>query len=516
MDEKPKNLWKKVDHSKYQRHVTISTIDSTIESENVDERIVYIEDLEKRRQAYGICGECKEPGTGADWCQTCNAKRFKDNFKNWTSGNKHIDEFIQQSQLNAVYNFNCLEWIPFEKFQNVTYIAEGGFGKIYSAEWPEGHIEYWDIENQKWYRDSYKYALKSLNNSSNICSDFLNEIKSHLQIHLDFIVPCFGITKDPSNKEFMMVLFYCKTGNLRNYLNKSKDYVNYKSKIDKLQHITRGLLDIHNAEKVHKDFHSGNILLDRCFPYISDLGMCQPVNIKQSVNEEGIYGVLPYMAPEVLRGYQYTKAADVYSFGIIMNEFLSEEIPFNDIPHDEFLAIKICKGFRPTISKDVPKLFTDLIIKCWDAEIKNRPTTKELYQILTKWYDEIIAVKDSEDAKDSENGDNSQTNEDGEDGEDSENGNNSQNSEIYFQIKECDKIREEKFKNRSNEDKSKSFQTHPQAFYTSRLLNFKNLPNPVNTSDLSDLSFFQFSSDANYIAQSTSDPISECLDCLIK
>ncbi|POG64087.1 hypothetical protein GLOIN_2v1679354, partial [Rhizophagus irregularis DAOM 181602=DAOM 197198] len=70
-----------------------------------------------------------------------------------------------------------LEWIPFEKFQNITYIAEGGFGKIYSAKWPEGNIYYWDIENQSWLRDNIdKYALKSLNNSSDICSDFLNEV----------------------------------------------------------------------------------------------------------------------------------------------------------------------------------------------------------------------------------------------------------------------------------------------------------------------------------------------------
>ncbi|POG80229.1 kinase-like domain-containing protein, partial [Rhizophagus irregularis DAOM 181602=DAOM 197198] len=438
MDEKPKNLWNT--NYKYQMHVTISTIDSTIKSENVDERVVYIEDLEKRKQAYGICGECKEPGTGEYWCQPCNAKRFKDNFKNWTSGNKDIDEFIQQSQLNAVHCYKCLEWIPFEKFQNITYIAEGGFGKIYSAEWPEGFISHWDIENQKWYRykDSDKYALKSLNNSSDICSDFLNEINSHLQIYLNDIVECYGITQDPNNKEYMMVLIYCKNGNLRNYLNKSNNYINYKSKIDQLQRIARGLLDIHNAEKVHKDFHSGNILFN-IYPYISDLGMCQPAN-KQKVKEEGIYGVLPYMAPEVL------------------------QIPFNDIPHDDFLAIKICKGLRPTISKDIPKLLADLIIKCWDAEIKNRPTTKELYQLLKKWYDEIEEIEGSED--------------------NSENADNSQISEIYFQIKECDKIRKEKFKNRSNEDKSKNFKTHPQAIYTSRLLNFKNLPNPVNSSDV--------------------------------
>ncbi|EXX55409.1 kinase-like domain-containing protein [Rhizophagus irregularis DAOM 181602=DAOM 197198] len=73
-------------------------------------------------------------------------------------------------------------------------------------------------------------------------------------------------------------------------------------KIDELQRIASGLLDIHNAGKVHKDFHSGNHILCNIGPYISDLGMCQPANNeKQSVKQEGIYGVLPDMAPEVLR-----------------------------------------------------------------------------------------------------------------------------------------------------------------------------------------------------------------------
>ena len=135
-------------------------------------------DLEKRKQVYGICGECNEPGTGWRWCQPCNAKRSSDNFKDWTSGNKDIDEFIQQAQLNAVYCTKYLEWIPFEKFQNITYITKGGFGKIYSAERPEGFIGYWDIENQKWYRDTddVKVALKGLDNSADISSDFLNEV----------------------------------------------------------------------------------------------------------------------------------------------------------------------------------------------------------------------------------------------------------------------------------------------------------------------------------------------------
>jgi hypothetical protein len=136
-----------------------------------------MEDLEKRKQVYGICGECNKPGTGWFWCQPCNAKRFKDNFKNWTSGNKDIDDFIQQSQLDAVHHKKYLEWIPFENFKDVTYITKGGFGKIYSAEW-KGFIYYWDIENQEWIRynnnDKLKVALKSL--TCRINTEILNEI----------------------------------------------------------------------------------------------------------------------------------------------------------------------------------------------------------------------------------------------------------------------------------------------------------------------------------------------------
>ena len=58
----------------------------------------------------------------------------------------------------------------------------------------------------------------------------------------------------------MMVLTYCDNGDLRNYLNQSEDS-DYIVKINILSRIARGLLDIHNAGKIHKDFHSGNILL---------------------------------------------------------------------------------------------------------------------------------------------------------------------------------------------------------------------------------------------------------------
>jgi serine/threonine protein kinase len=239
----------------------------------------------------------------------------------------------------------------------------------------------------------------------------------------------------------MMVLYYCDGGNLRNhYLNNE---LGYYLKIYNLKRIASGLLDIHNAEKIHKDLHSGNILFDY-IPYISDLGMCQPVNIeKKSIENKGIYGVLPYMAPEVLRGYQYTKASDIYSFGIIMNEYISEEIPYNNNPHDHVLTIKICKGLRPNIFEYTPKLLVGLITKCWDAKAENRLTAKEIFQQLNDFH-----TKKYEDNK------------------------------ISSQIEDYNnKIRLK----RSSEKNFNNIQRHPQAIYTSRFLNFKDLPEPVNS-----------------------------------
>ncbi|PKY54308.1 hypothetical protein RhiirA4_409732, partial [Rhizophagus irregularis] len=57
--ENLKSLWKE-DYGEYQDHViTNSTIDSTTELiEEADYKVVYMNDLENRKQVYGICGEC--------------------------------------------------------------------------------------------------------------------------------------------------------------------------------------------------------------------------------------------------------------------------------------------------------------------------------------------------------------------------------------------------------------------------------------------------------------------------
>ncbi|GBC08409.1 hypothetical protein RclHR1_00810001 [Rhizophagus clarus] len=66
-----------------------------------------------------------------------------------------------------------------------------------------------------------------------------------------------------------------------------------------------------------------------------------------------IYGVIPYMAPEILRKKPYTQASDIYSFSMIMWEFTSGISPFSYRAHEHQLIYDICKDpeKRPTITE---------------------------------------------------------------------------------------------------------------------------------------------------------------------
>ncbi|EXX64677.1 Kic1p [Rhizophagus irregularis DAOM 197198w] len=377
---------------------------------------------EEFNQKFGLCPECNQPNTHVNWCKECNSKRFQKNFDNWTSGNECIDKFIQEAQLEAKNRYELLEWIPYTKLRNIKFLAQGGFSTVYRGIWLDGLITNWDYEKQDWNRDTYEinyevndpkiknplksnenYAypivLKSLNDSSNVKEDFLNEWKLHLKCqhkaraYGSFIISLYGITQDPDTLNYMIVM-HVALGNLRDDLLTIKYNPNDKFRI--LYNITVQLKAIHKLNLIHGDFHSGNILnIYYGTSVISDLGLCKPVN--QSNTNDEIFGVLPYIAPEVLRGKPYTKAADVYSLGIIMWELTSGIPAFHDISHDFQLSLDICKGFRPEIIEGTLPEYVELMKRCWDNDPKKRPTAKELFMIFDEWDDEY--PKENDDKK---------------------------------------------------------------------------------------------------------------------
>ncbi|RHZ79992.1 hypothetical protein Glove_139g295 [Diversispora epigaea] len=409
---------------------------------------------------YNICSECNQKCNGY-WCKPCNSKHFQNDFNNWTSGNDKIDKFIRDAQLNANYSSYVIEWIPYDRFKDVKQIGKGGFGTINYARWIDGLIKKWDIENQQWERNDKmkEVALKKFDNIVNF-NDVLNEMEIHFKTFTGSdgypSIRFYGITQDPETHSYMMVLDYAKDGNLREYLKINFNNINWLQKLDNLWNLSLNLMNIHELDIVHQDFHPGNILSSDFEDNmrISDFGLSKLVGANPSNSEKkNIFGVLPYIAPEVLSGdEEYTKAADVYSFGIIAYEMITGFPPYPDIPHDEDLTIKICNGLRPKIPFHTPKLITRMIMRCWDARVTHRPTFEELKNELQKYWIDY----------------------------------GNKDSEIGIQIKKAEEFsaNQEESTNTSTTTITTTplnYQTHPQAIYTSRLLNYySKLPKPKN------------------------------------
>jgi hypothetical protein len=58
-----------------------------------------------------------------------------------------------------------VEWIPYEKFQDIKYLTKGGCSEIYTAIWIDGHYIEWNPKQKQLKRfGTQKVVLKGLGN----------------------------------------------------------------------------------------------------------------------------------------------------------------------------------------------------------------------------------------------------------------------------------------------------------------------------------------------------------------
>ncbi|CAG8544156.1 9900_t:CDS:2 [Ambispora leptoticha] len=333
---------------------------------------------------FGFCRDCKKRNTSLRWCQSCNSKRLEADFPNWTSGNKKIDEFLRETQLTARCWQEVFEWIPYSNIIEVELVGKGGYGTVYKAKWKGGCIIKWMRKEKTWKRWGTEFvALKSLYGDFN---EFMHELKTlHRCTRFNPNgFECYGVTQDPITHNYMIVADFYGKGDLRQYFHYGSDKLDWSKKLDMLKQIASDLHNIHKANLVHRDLHSGNVLIDS-ITCIADLGLSRDENISQTFTE--VSGVLPYVAPEVLHQQPYTKAADVYSFGMIMWEFTSYRLPFSERSHDIYLALDICKGLRPDPIEGTPPCYVKLMQQCWDSDPNKRPTAEYIAETLQSWFE---------------------------------------------------------------------------------------------------------------------------------
>ncbi|KAG9292318.1 hypothetical protein G9A89_009130 [Geosiphon pyriformis] len=335
-----------------------------------------------------------------NFCSLCHFLFFEKLYRDFSSGNKLVDEIIKnpiyippKPNGNCVDNSNYYQWIPWECLSNINEIARGGFGIIYKATLIDGLIDEWSIKHngsmEYKRRRPEEVAIKIMSTNR---SDVFKELNIQRAMtikggNLGSISLNYGITHNAETLEYGIVMAFAEEGDMRKYLSKNFHSTSWEDKLGIASDIAEGLSQIHYSGMVHRDLHSGNILqYYENIVEIGDLGLCQPVNNEVTTTEEKkIYGVIPYIPPEVLRGETFTTAGDIYSFSMLLWELATGKPPFHNRSHDHFLIMDILNGQRPKITSPlIPSSIAEIIVKCWDVNPENRPTAWDVYKKLRK------------------------------------------------------------------------------------------------------------------------------------
>lgn len=84
-------------------------------------------------------------------------------------------------------------------------------------------------------------------------------------------------------------------------------------------------------QDVHADVSSKNMLVDRDFSIrVADFGMSRQKR-KEKLSASKAAGTAEWTAPEVLRGLPYSEKADVFSFGVILQELMTQQVPWEEL-----------------------------------------------------------------------------------------------------------------------------------------------------------------------------------------
>src|SRR6185295_10472527 len=125
------------------------------------------------------CEKCKSTRYSSKFCENCIGLHLQSLFDTWTTGHDIVDNFIQQCQIKSSLPGHIMEWIPYDQFEDVEKLTEGGFSSIYTATWTKGEIVDYDEKKKEFsYFGNQLVVLKCLNNSSDPGKGFFNEVSS--------------------------------------------------------------------------------------------------------------------------------------------------------------------------------------------------------------------------------------------------------------------------------------------------------------------------------------------------
>ncbi|XVF16758.1 hypothetical protein REPUB_Repub10bG0059800 [Reevesia pubescens] len=192
-------------------------------------------------------------------------------------------------------------------------IGNGGFGSTYKAEISPGVL----------------VAIKRLAiGRLQGFQQFDAEIKTLGRLRHPNLVTLIGY--HASETETFLVYNYLPGGNLEKFIQeRSTRAVDWRILHKIALDIARALAYLHDQcvpRILHRDVKPSNILLDDDYnAYLSDFGLARLLGTSETHATTGVAGTFGYVAPEYAMTCRVSDKADVYSYGVVLLELLSDK-----------------------------------------------------------------------------------------------------------------------------------------------------------------------------------------------
>ncbi|KAJ3612791.1 hypothetical protein NHX12_019049 [Muraenolepis orangiensis] len=302
---------------------------------------------------------------------------FPSNYVSVGSGisEKMRDAAEQQYRDHPLPPLHLLE-IPFSELTLEEIIGVGGFGKVYRAVWRGEEV-------------AVKAARRDPDEDPDQTLESVRqEAKLFAMLEHPNIMALLGVCL--VEPHLCLVLEFARGGALNRAL--SGERIPPCVLVDWAVQIARGMLYLHGQAIVpiiHRDLKSSNILIlervemdNLCNKTlkITDFGLARVWHRTTKMSAAGTYA---WMAPEVIRSSTFSKGSDVWSYGVLLWELLTGEVPFRGI---DSLAVAYGVAMNKLalpVPSTCPQPFARLMEECWSPDPHARPSFSSVLDQLT-------------------------------------------------------------------------------------------------------------------------------------
>lgn len=243
-------------------------------------------------------------------------------------------------------------------------IGSGSFGTVYKG---------------KWHGDVAVKILKVTDPTPEQFQAFRNEVAVLRKTrHVNILLFMGYMTKD----NLAIVTQWCEGSSLYKHIHVLETNLKMIQLIDIARQTAQGMDYLHAKNIIHRDMKSNNIFLHEGLTVkIGDFGLATvKARWSGSHQVEQPSGSILWMAPEVIRmqdNNPYSFQSDVYSYGIVLFELMTGELPYSQIANRDQIIFMVGRGYlSPDLSKlykNCPKAMKRLVADCIKKSKDDRP-----------------------------------------------------------------------------------------------------------------------------------------------